>query len=111
MSYLDCFTVVSSRKLSGWQLVPSPCRVERGSTLRPAVRPSSDGFTPWRCGASLWGHLVALGAGWLCPSDMLLLLLELRLCRPLCPWEVRSAQSLAQNTKGELGALLVKGWH
>lgn len=101
MSCLDCFTVVSSRKLSGWQLVPSPCRLERSSTPRPAVHPQ-------QCGASLWGHLVALGAGWLCPSDVVLL--ELRLCWPLCLWEVRGGQSLAQNTKGELGGTSVKGW-
>lgn len=53
--------------------------------------------------------MVALRAGWLCPSDTVLL--ELRLCRSLCLWEVRGGQSLAQNTKGELGGLLVKGWH
>lgn len=52
---------------------------------------------------------MALGAGWLCPSDMVLL--ELCLCWPLCLWEVQAGQSLAQNTKGELGGLLVEGWH
>lgn len=61
--------------------------------------------SPRQRGASLWGHLVALGAGWLCPSDVMLL--ELRLCQPLCLWEVRGGQSLAQNTKGELGGLSV----
>lgn len=39
-------------------------------------------------------------------------LLELRrCCWPPCPGEVRGGQSLAQNTKGELGGLLVERWH
>lgn len=37
--------------------------------------------------------------------------LELRLCWPLCLWEVWGGQSLAQNTKGELRGVLVEGRH
>lgn len=98
VSCLDCFTVVSSWKLSEWQLAPLPLQ-----TLRPAIH------TQLRWGASLWGHLVALGAGWPCPCDTVLL--ELCVCWPLCLWELQGGQSLAQNTKGELGDLLVEGWH
>lgn len=87
MSCLDCFTMVSSRKLSGWQLVPSPCRLEKGSTLGTLGGPQ--------------GRLAL----------SFVVLLELCLCWPLCLWEVQGGRSLAQNTKGELGDLLVEGWH
>lgn len=36
-------------------------------------------------------------------------LLELRLCWALCPGEVRGGQSLAQDTKGELGGFVGRG--
>lgn len=53
-----------------------------------------------QCLAWIALHLVALSAAGAAGAGSL-----------LCLWEVWGGQSLAQNTKGELGGLLVEEWH